>query len=331
MKAALRVACVALLIAACEDERSSAPDELTIVVQGDRRELEQQEKALREREEALRRDRAQLEKRIADLANGLKAAADAEQRHAIEQELRRNQDLDAQLATRANALQAQKTEMQARKQAVDADLEKAAQAALRAREAGVAAREAKMAERESQLAAALRDLADRASKLSEREKDVAMREKAVASFERQGPSPDPRGPADSGLPKAAAVESRHKQLLGDLEARGILMSDLPAEDQPLNAEIFAARRQRDFVRAWDLLNELTRAVAKVKVDQRFVEQKIGRLQGARAAAKLGDAQRAEVERVLRDVTSAFSDGKYDQANKGLNRLAVILDGSMGPG
>jgi len=133
------------------------------------------------------------------------------------------------------------------------------------------------------------------------------------------------------VPKAAAVEARHKKLLADLESRGILMTDLPNEDQPLNAEIFAARRQRDFVRAWDLLNELTKAVAKVKVDQRFVEQKIGRLQSARAGAKLGDPQRAEVEKVLREVTSAFSDGKYDQANKGLNRLAVILDSSAGPG
>lgn len=330
MKRALALALAAALSSACEDERNSTPDELTIVVQGDRRELEQQEKSLREREDSLRRDRAALEKRIADLANGLKAAADAEQRHSIEQELRRNQDLDAQLATRATALQAQKSEMEAKKQAVDADLSKAALAALHAREAVVAAREAKMAERESQLAASVRELADRDRRLADREKDVALREKAVAAFERQGPLPDPRG-GDGTVPKSVAVEGRHKKLLADLEARGILISDLPAEDQPLNAEIYAARRQRDFVRAWDLLNDLNKAVAKLKVDQRFVEQKIGRLQGARASAKLGDPQRAEVERLLREVTSSFSDGKYDQANKGLNRIAVILDANAASG
>jgi hypothetical protein len=188
-----------------------------------------------------------------------------------------------------------------------------------------------MAERESQLAASLRDLADRDRKLADRERDVALREKAVVAFERQGAPIEPRAGGDATVPKAAAVESRHRKLLADLESRGVLMSDLPAEDQPLNADIYAARRQRDFVRAWDLLNELTKAVARVKVDQRFVEQKIGRLQGARASAKLGDGQRSEVERVLREVTSAFSDGKYDQANKGLNRLAVILDASAGSG
>lgn len=330
MKRALALALAVALSVACEDERNSTPDELTIVVQGDRRELEQQEKSLREREDSLRRDRAALEKRIADLANGLKAAADAEQRHSIEQELRRNQDLDAQLAIRSTALQAQKTEVEAKKQAVDADLGKAALAALHAREAVVAAREAKMAERESQLAASVRELADRDRRLADRERDVALREKAVAAFERQGPPSDPRG-GDGTVPKAAAVEGRHRKLLADLEARGILMSDLPSEDQPLNAEIYAARRQRDFVRAWDLLNDLNKAVAKLKVDQRFVEQKIGRLQGARASARLGDPQRVEVERLLREVTSSFSDGKYDQANKGLNRIAVILDANAASG
>ena len=330
MKRALALALAAALSSACEDERNSTPDELTIVVQGDRRELEQQEKSLREREDSLKRDRATLEKRIADLANGLKAAADAEQRRGIEQELRRNQDLDAQLATRATALEAQKTEVEAKKQAVDADVSKAALAALHAREAVVAAREAKLAERESQLGASLRELADRDRRLADREKDVALRENAVAAFERQGPPPDLHG-LDASVPKAAAVEGRHRKLLSDLETRGILMSDLPSEDQPLNAEIYAARRQRDFVRAWDLLNDLNKAVTRLKVDQRFVEQKIGRLQGARASAKLGDPQRAEVERLLREVTSAFSDGKYDQANKGLNRIAVILDANAASG
>src|SRR5262249_3487050 len=75
----LVAASLLLLMAACDDEKVAAPDELTIVVQGDRREVEQLEKSVREREEALKRDKEQLDQRIADLAKGLKAAADAEQ------------------------------------------------------------------------------------------------------------------------------------------------------------------------------------------------------------------------------------------------------------
>ncbi|HEY5677536.1 MAG TPA: hypothetical protein VI356_21860 [Myxococcales bacterium] len=319
-----RVIAAALLLAlaACDDEKAGTPDELTIVVQGDRRELEQQEKSLREREESLQRDKAQLDTRIAELARGLKAAADAEGRRRIEEQLREQQALEGQLGVRVSALQAQKNEMEAKKRLVDADVQKAAHTALDARLSSVVAREAKVAEREAQVASLERDLAARL-------KDVALREKAVAAFERQGPPPEYSN--RKGVPKARVVEEKHKKLLKDLEARGVLISDLPPEDQPLNAEIFTARRQRDFVRAWDLLADLGKVVEKVKVDQRFVEAKITRLQGARGNARLSEPQRAEMEKLLKEVTSAFSDGHYEQANKGLNRIAVILDAGAAPG
>lgn len=317
------------LAAACDEARETPPDELTIVVQGDRRELEQQDKALREREESLQHEKAQLDQRISDLARGLKAAADAEQRRRIEEELRRQQDLEGQINVRATALRAQKGEIEAKKQAIDADVEKAAIAALQARQAAVVTREAKLAEREAQLAQMLKDLDARSKDLSVREKDVALREKAVAAFERQGPPPEYRDPKT--VPRVGTVEKRHKDLLAELEARGILISDLPPEYQPLNADIFAARRNGDFARAWDLIGQLNKAMAKLKVDQRFVEQKMVRLQGARGSARLSGPQRSEVERLLREVTAAFSDGHYEQANKGLNRIASILDAGTASG
>ena len=320
MKRLLAAALLAVLCA-CDDEKA-VPDELTIIVQADRREVEQQEKALREREEALAKDKSQLDQRISDLAKGLKAAADAEQRRRLEEELRQSQALEGQLGVRVSALQAQKSEVEAKKRVMDVDLARAAQAALDVRAASIAAREAKVAEREAQAAVHDRDLAQRF-------KDVALREKAVAAFERQGPPPEYRDRKQ--VPKAALVEEKHKKLLAELDARGILVSDLPPEDQPLNAEIFAARRQRDFARAMDLLNDLVKVVARLRVDQRFVEAKITRLQGARGTARLSDTQRGEIEKLLKDVTSAFSDGRYDQANKGLNRIAVILDAGSASG
>ncbi len=318
-----------LLVCACDDAREAAPDELTIVVQGDRRELEQQDRALHEREEALQKEKSQLDQRISDLAKGLKAAADAQQKARLEEELRRQQDLEGQINVRASALAAQKNEVEAKKQAIEADSAKAAQAALTARQAAVATREAKVAERETQLGVMLKNLEKRADDLTNREKDVALREKAVSAFERQGPPPEYRDPRT--VPKAASVDKKHKDLLAELETRGILISDLPPEIQPLNADVYVAKRNGDFARAWDLLAQLTKAVAKLKVDQRFVEAKMVRLQGARTAARLNDNQRGEVEKLLRDVTAAFSDGKYDQANKGLNRIAVILDANAASG
>jgi hypothetical protein len=51
----------------------------------------------------------------------------------------------------------------------------------------------------------------------------------------------------------------------------------------------------------------------------------------RGQAKLSDDQKTAVEKLLRDVTAAFSDGHYDTANKGLNRIAVILDANAASG
>ena len=318
MKRAL-AACLVLL-AACSPESGLTSDELTIVVQGDRHDVEQQEKALREREEAFRSEKTLLDARIGELAKGLKAAADAEQRRRIEEELRRQRELQGQLDVRGTALEAQKTEVQAKKQAIDSTLDRAGESVLRAREAASAAREAKIAEREGRLAS-------REHELAAREQDLGGREKLVALREKSGePAPRPEQKLSArDVPKAAAVEARHKKLLAEIEARGLLISDLPTDEQPLNAEIFAARRRGDLVRAMDLVADLTKAIARLQVDQRFVEQKMLRLQGARAATTLAPEQRGEVERLLRDVTASYSDGKYEQANKGLNRIAGLLD------
>jgi hypothetical protein len=183
-------------------------------------------------------------------------------------------------------------------------------------------------------------VAERESKIGFRERELAQREQELALREAQlvkglqlaAASPvELRSRTPREVPKTAAVEARHNRLLADIETRGMLISDLPPEDQPINAEIFAARRQGDFSRAWDLIGELSKVVARLKVDQKFVELKMLRLQGARAAARLSDQQRGEVEKLLREVTSSYSDGKYADANKGLNRIAVILDAGAASG
>jgi uncharacterized protein (DUF3084 family) len=188
----------------------------------------------------------------------------------------------------------------------------------------VASREAKLAEREGQLSQMLKGLDERSKEIAAREKNVALREQAASAIE-QAPAPaaDLRDP--KSMPRAGAIEKKHAALLADLESRGLLISDLPPEFQTFNADIFAARRLGDAARAWDLLGQLSKALARLKVDHHFVEQKMLRLQGARRTAKLSEPQKNEVEKLLRDVTADFSDGRYQQANKGLNRIAVILD------
>lgn len=311
-----------VLAAACDQGREPSSDELTIVVKGDRRELEQQERSLREREDALRAEKAALEKRIADLSTNLKAAADSQQRLRLEEELRREQDLAEQMNAKVAAVSQEKSAVAAKKQVTEAD--SVATAALALREARVTARESDVTLRE-------KDVAAREKALEQLAQQIAQTQAQLAAQLKAQPGQEKLQAAARELPRSQALDQKHRQLLADLGERGILISDFPPEDQPLNAEVWAARRQGDVTRAWDLLADLQKALARLKVDQRFVEQKMVRLQGARSGAKLSADQRGEVERLLREVTSAYSDGKYEQANKGLNRIASILDAGAAPG
>lgn len=332
MTAALRklgplAICALALCAACDSGKVGSSDEVTIVVQGDRRELELQEKSLKEREESLRAEQEKLDRRRLEL-DRVRLASDAEQRRRIDEEVAHLRDAQGEVAVKVTAIEAQKSAVAAKKTAIDAPSPRLALSNLAAREASVAAREARLAEREFELSKREKLMGFREAEQNGRDRALAGREQQLAQLEKTAPA---RLERMRQVPKASMVEMKHKKVLADLESRGVLVDDLPADEQPLNAEIWNARRQGDFAHAADLVAELSKTIKTLKVDQRFVEAKMIRLQGVRSNVKLADPQRAQVERLLREVTGAYSDGKYDLANKGLNRIAAILDANSAPG
>ena len=317
-----------LLLPACDDDKPGAADELTIVVRGDRRELELQEQALQQREQSLRANKAALDAQLEELSKGLKnLSTDAEQRRKFDDELGKTRALQREAALKLDTLQAEKTEAQAKKAAIDppSSMPQVVGAALAAREAAVASREAKAAERDEGVSRRERELAAREQALAAREKDLADKAALLGS------GPGGRAPSARDIPKLQDLDQKHRKLLETLSLRGVLIADLPVEDQPLNAEVFVARNQGDLAHASDLLAELGKAVRSVKVDQRFVETKMIRLQGLRSQAPLEGEKKREVEKLLSEVTSAYNDGRYEQANLGLNRISKLLDVSPPPG
>lgn len=328
---AAALAAAVLCAVGCDSANTAASDEVTVVVQGDRRELELQEKSLRQREATLRGEQERLDKRQREL-DKVRAASDVEQARHIEEELVKLRTQQGELAVKLTATEAQKSEVAAKRTALDAPAALQALSTLAAREAGVAAREARLAERELELAQREKQLGAREAEQASRDRAIAARQEQVATLEKSNSAQAQHlDHALREVPKPGVVEARHKKVVEELEARGVLIADLPPENQPLNAEIWSARRQGDFTRAADLVAELATTAKHLKIDQRFVEQKMVRLQGMRAGSRLAERQRTEVERLLREVTGAYSDGKYDVANKGLNRIAAILDASGAPG
>lgn len=314
---------------ACDSPRppKDTADELTIIVQADKRELEAQARMIKAREEALKNEQGQLEQRMKELTAN-RAAADMEQRLRLDGELATAKAAQDELSNRVQALQQQKVAMEVQRTALEAPQPAAPTVTVAAREQLLAAREARLSTREAGIAAREADLSAREKALSQVQ--LTLAEHAAALDRTDGgtaaavfhpPEPQPQ----REVPTRAAVESRHKRLLAEMDTRGVLVSDLAPEDQPLNADIHAARRKGDYARAGDLLADLMKAMAHLQVNQRFIEAKMVRLQGARSTARLRDGQRSEVEQILRDVTSSYSDGHYEKANKGLNRIAAILD------
>jgi len=329
--AELAIALVAAgaLLSACDPARPQGGDELTIVVQADRRELEAQDKALKDREQAMKAEAGELDKRIKELATS-RVAADLEHRRRLDDELTRAKGAQDELSRRVVQLQAQKVAIESQRTVLDGASSSSSSTPLSVRESMVAAREAKLSSREATLAI-------READLGAREKLQSQREAAIAAAR-----PEPRADLAAEAPRASvagfravptrdAIEGRHRKLLAEMDSRGVLVSDLAAEDQPLNAQVHAARRVGDWSTASDLLSDLQKAVARLQVDQGFVEAKMVRLQGQRTSARLGDSQRGEVEQLLRDVTASYSDGAYEKANRGLNRIAAILDASKASG
>ena len=313
-KALLMIAGLAMPLGCSRDPGSASSDELTITVRGDRRELELQEQQLQQREQELRAEKDQIDARIDQLVKSIPAGSD---------ELNSQRERERDIAARVQAMLAEKGQIDARKNAIPGAATAADNGKITAREAAVAARESQLSERSDAVAKREQAVAARELSLADAERSVNTRANDMKNASPPAASRD--------LLQATAIEARHKRLLEDLAARGVLIADLPVEDQPLNADIWAARRQGDLPRANDLLVELQGAVKQLKIDQRFVEQKMVRLQRQRGAAKLNDRQRDEVEGLLREVTANYSDGQFEAANKGLNRIAAILDASTAPG
>ena len=327
MKRLLAVGLVGLL--GCDPPRpSGTPDELTIVVQADRRELDAQDKALKQREDALKGEQQQLDARIKELAQS-RSAADLEHRQRLDTELERAKGLQDELGLRVQKLQQQKAAMEVQRTVLSVPGGQQQSSAVSVRESMVAAREARLSSREAALAGREAELAAREKAVAARQEPPRIAPPAVAASSLALGAVEPAVARE--IPTREAIEARHKRLLAEMGTRGILVSDLPGEAQPLNADVFAARRRGDYARAADLLAELGRGMQQLRVDQRFVEAKMVRLQSVRASARLHDGQKGEVEQLLRDVTSSYSDGLYEKANKGLNRIAAILDASGASG
>ena len=186
---------------------------------------------------------------------------------------------------------------------------------LSAREAGLAGREKSLANRE-------RQVAEREATLAERERKLALRERETCAV---APATIIQtAPAKGTRYSKRDVEPALKKARRTMSRRGILRSDLPAAVQNLESEATSAMASGDYAQARFAATQLASTVASIKINKSFIQAKIARLNSRMQGQKLDDKKRQTVDDLFRKATSQYGDGKFDRANKQLNRIYTQL-------
>ncbi len=186
--------------------------------------------------------------------------------------------------------------------------------------AGVASREKSIASRE-------KGLSDQAAKLAEREEKLALREAAFAKREAQmcGIAAAPATIIRTVDVKGSSytkkdVEPLLKKARSYMSKKGIRRSDLPDPARDLEKEATSAMAEGDYGRARFAANQLVSTVKSIKVNKAFIQAKIGRLNSAVSGKKLS----SKVDKLFREATEYYGDGKFRSANKKLNKIYGLI-------
>ncbi len=186
---------------------------------------------------------------------------------------------------------------------------------------------AAVAGRERSIASREKGLSDQAAKLAVREEKLALREAAFAKREAQmcGIAAAPATIIKTVDVKGSSytkrdVEPLLKKARSYMSKKGIRRSDLPEPARDLEKEATKAMAEGDFGRARFAANQLVSTVRSIKINKAFIQAKIGRLNSAVSGKKLS----SKIDKLFRQATENYGDGKFSSANKKLNKIYGLI-------
>jgi len=319
---------VCVFCSGCDDKnKKGKQEELTIVVEADRTQIAQEERALKNKLSEFEQARERLRKEKAEMMDSkaqLKGHDKAQVNRLAELE-RKLWKKERDMWSRESALETERRKLADQKDDV---LDRASGGGGVSKVANVAQREGRIASRE-------KSLATRESDLSKREKDVAIREAELAKREaaflklkaniasyRATTMPVTRGPGSSVSRKK--VERAYKLAMSKMRKRGILLGDLPLESFSLNKEIRQAKKEGDYSRMMDSVEQLRAMINGTKVNAEFIDRKFQRLAQLTNEKRPKGKDKQTVSSLLRKATQLYGDGKFILANRELNRIFGLL-------
>lgn len=329
---------LSLLVGCSDGEQSDeldagAVEEVSVVVEADKSRILEEERNLSERretieaeQERLARERAEIGERLASLSK-----KDKSQREKLEADERRLQQEQERLGQRMRSFEEEREKLEREKSKL---LEKISKLEAGKGSGGIEQREESMAQRE-------RDVARREADLARREKEVAGREAEVARSLRDAqqllaslgavsrapaPAPAPAAASAGGTTTAASVNNQRKQIARKMDARGILMEDLPPTARDLDQTARSALKSKDYAAASAALAELEQAVDATTINRAFVDGKMMRVNRTYAGKKLDGPRNGQLEKLLSEFNEAASDGRWDRANQKINQMLTVYQG-----
>ncbi|MBW1809064.1 MAG: hypothetical protein JRJ87_12790 [Deltaproteobacteria bacterium] len=312
----------------CEDKaKKGKQEELTIVVEADRTQIAEEERALKNKLTEFEQAREQLRKEKADLMSSktqLKGHDKAQVNRLAELE-RKLWKKEREMWSRESTLESERKNLADQK---DEILGRASGGSGGSKPANMAQREGRLASREKSLASRETDLSKREKEIAIREAELAKREAAFLKLKTNLASY--RAPTMSASRGHGPTVSRrkaekvYKATLARMRKRGILLSDLPLESFSLNKEIRQAKKEGDYSRMMDSIEQLKAMITGTKVDAEFIDRKFQRLAQLTNEKRPKGKDKQTVSSLLRKATQLYGDGKFILANRELNRIFGLL-------
>ncbi len=328
---AMVVFLVGLGLVACDTgKQRSTGEDLTIVVEADRSKISQEEQRLRERLEAFEAERKRLRDEKA------KMMAEKEKLQGLDKaSVQRLKEAERRLWEKERAMWSKEAALDKKRQELAASkddlLSKVTTKAVPAPGDNTARLEASLARIEKSLsqrpgASGTGGLAGRLDKLEGRIQSIEGRlDEILAEVKKSGGARTvvvPRPVAGGGRVTPKEANRAFNRATRKMKRKGILWGDLPPELAGLQAEFRSARKAKDFSRAREAAGQLDAALAAMVIDSGFIDRKFNRLNALIKLKPPKDKQ--AVSALLRKATQLVGDGKYQAANRELNRIFALL-------
>lgn len=316
------------------DEQGSVED-VSIQLEVDKTRVLQKEadllsssQALAAQRATLDTERAQAEEKLKSISQADKtsrAKAEAEQTNIIEQQrllhLRQGEleSARAQLDKDKTALLTRAVKPPA-SAAVSQDASAASyrlrEEAIVRREGSLAAREKQLTEREVSTTGAIAELKSLIEALHTDINEL-----------KEAPLSTPQPPSATGAATTKAQVLRQVRLIRQkMSQKGMLNEDLPQGMQRFAQLATQASNARDTAACQALCDRVAQSVDATPINHAFVEAKMARINRSFSvhSGKLDDVNQKKVQDLLSEATDAFSDGRYDRANKKINQICALL-------